>query len=138
MKSSGKTQDLAVTVRNVIEHHSIIRSGDRVLAAVSGGLDSMVMLDLLAKLAPRLGFNLAVASLDHGMRGVQGQVECDFVAGRAAELGLTFRAGQVDTVEHVRQTGLTVQESARELRYTFLRRDLRKARLQPSGHCAPS
>lgn len=45
-----------------------IPRGARVLAAVSGGLDSMVLLDLLRRTAPRFGWTLAVAHVDHGLR----------------------------------------------------------------------
>lgn len=124
-------------VREGIERRALIRPGDRVLAAISGGLDSMVMLDILDTLAPEMGFSLAAAALDHGLRGEQGQTECALVDARAAELGLPFRAGRVDTGEHARKNKLTVQEAARELRYQFLREaaaDLACNRLATAHH----
>ncbi|MCE5269863.1 tRNA lysidine(34) synthetase TilS [bacterium] len=124
-------------VRREILDHALIRPGDRVLCAVSGGLDSMTLLDCLAALAPELGFSLVVASLDHGLRGAQSRAECELVAARSRELGLECRTGKVDTGAHCARTGLTVQEAARELRYAFLRsacRELGANRLALAHH----
>ena len=54
---------------DMIGRHAMIVRGDAVLAAVSGGPDSTALLDLLARESPRLGFRLAVAHLDHKLRG---------------------------------------------------------------------
>ena len=55
-------------VAEYIERYELIRPGQLVLAAVSGGRDSLVMLHLLASLRYELKVSLAVATFDHGLR----------------------------------------------------------------------
>ncbi|MBP1612296.1 MAG: tRNA(Ile)-lysidine synthetase [Acidobacteria bacterium] len=68
--------------------------GARVLVAVSGGGDSVALLHLLAALAPGRGWTLAVATLDHGLRGEESAADRRFVEELAASLGLPCRAGE--------------------------------------------
>ncbi|HXH27487.1 MAG TPA: ATP-binding protein, partial [Candidatus Polarisedimenticolia bacterium] len=56
-------------VRATITRHDMLRAGDRVLVAVSGGPDSTALLAVLRALAPELALDLHVAHLDHGWRG---------------------------------------------------------------------
>jgi len=124
-------------VRDAIREHALIRPGDKVVCAVSGGLDSMSLLDILAVLSPELNFGLAAASLDHGLRGAQSRAECELVAARSRELGIGCRTASVDTAARCAETGLTVQEAARGLRYAFLRsacRELGANRLALAHH----
>ncbi|MCU0225175.1 MAG: tRNA lysidine(34) synthetase TilS [Acidobacteria bacterium] len=68
--------------------------GARVLVAVSGGGDSVALLHLLAALAPGRGWALAVATLDHGLRGEESAADRRFVEELAASLGVPCRAGE--------------------------------------------
>lgn len=68
--------------------------GARVVVAVSGGGDSLALLRLLHEVASRVGLGLAVAHLDHGVRGEAGRSDAEFVAGVAAGLGLPFEGGR--------------------------------------------
>ena len=55
-------------VLRTIRAHGLVRPGDVVICAVSGGPDSMALLHALWELAPRLGARLEVATVDHGLR----------------------------------------------------------------------
>jgi tRNA(Ile)-lysidine synthase len=68
--------------------------GARVLVAVSGGGDSVALLHLLVALAPGRGWTLAVATLDHGLRGEESAADRRFVEELAASLCLPCRAGE--------------------------------------------
>ncbi len=68
--------------------------GARVLVAVSGGGDSVALLHLLAALAPGRGWTLAVATLDHGLRGEESAADRRFVEELAASLSVPCRAGE--------------------------------------------
>ena len=88
--------------------------GARVLVAVSGGGDSVALLRLLAALAPGRGWSLAVATLDHGLRGEESAADRRFVEELAAELGLPCRSGETGS------SALPSESALRALRRSFL------------------
>ena len=61
--------DLPEWVLSYARREGLFRPGDRVLAAVSGGPDSVALLHLLVRLKPELGLDVGVAHYDHGLRG---------------------------------------------------------------------
>jgi tRNA(Ile)-lysidine synthase len=102
------------TIQRTIRKHALFGAGDRVIVAVSGGVDSMALLHALAKLAPRLGFGLEVATVDHGLRP-EARAEGELVRARAGELGLEWHGLRVDTAA-ARQGRASLQEAARRVR----------------------
>lgn len=92
----------------------------RLLVACSGGADSMALLHLLVRVGERWDAapELAVASLDHGLRGREGAADVVFVEKAARRLGVAFRAGRVEVGEEA--GGRSLEEAAREARYRFL------------------
>ena len=78
---------LAARVEQGIESRTLLHPGDRVLVAVSGGLDSMVLLRLLHRLAlsSRWRLQLAVGHLDHQLRGSDSRSDARFVVWPWAE-----------------------------------------------------
>jgi len=112
---------LADRIRSYIVENSLIEAGDRVLAAVSAGLDSMVLLELLHRLSGPLGFSLAAAHFDHGLRGEQGAREGELVGEKCAALDVPFRSGSAGTSLLETSRKENVQQAARIARYAFLR-----------------
>ncbi len=99
-------------------------AGRGLLLAVSGGVDSVVLLHGLHGLAAEWGLRLAVGHVHHGLRGPEADLDRDFVAGLAAERGLPFLEARVDP-SAARRGGSsrerpTLQEAARALRYRAL------------------
>ncbi|RJX36407.1 MAG: tRNA lysidine(34) synthetase TilS [Desulfarculus sp.] len=86
-----------------------------VLAAVSGGADSVALLRLLHQAAPGRGWRLSVAHVDHGLRP-DSEDDAAFVAGLAAEMGLSFHLRRV----RVQARGRSLEEAAREARRAAL------------------
>lgn len=121
-----------------IRRHGMIRTGDRVIAAVSGGADSVVLLHVLHRLRGKLDMELVAAHLDHGLRGVEGKEDAAFVMDYAASLGLPCVAERADVAAYCRKNGCSVEQGAREVRYGFLRRVLLKqdADSVATGHTA--
>jgi tRNA(Ile)-lysidine synthase len=106
-------------IRGALARHGMIRAGETVLVAVSGGADSVVLLHALHRLAPSCGIRLAVGHLDHGLRGEAGAADAAFVRELAGTLGLPA------VVKHlppgaVAARGRSLQEAARAARYAFL------------------
>ena len=110
--------DLIKTVANYIETEKLVRPGSILLAAVSGGIDSMVLADVLYNLRQKLQFELAVASFDHGLRP-ESSSDLAFVRFWAEEHGLPFFGGGKDIA--ALSGGKNVEDIARRERYTFLR-----------------
>ncbi len=103
-----------------VRSRGLLSRGDRVLVAVSGGPDSMVLLRILADLRAVLGIDLAVGHVDHGLRTAS-QRDAAFVAAQAAALALPCFSRCVDVRERARQTGASIETAAREARYEALR-----------------
>ncbi len=124
-------------VRRTIERYDMIESGDRVVVAVSGGADSMVLLHVLCALREELGCELVVAHLDHGLRA-SSRDDARFVADAATSLGLPVVCERADVARlaEVRHRG--IEEAAREARRAFLGRvaDERRASRIALGHTA--
>ena len=92
-----------------------IRSGDRVLCAVSGGADSMCLLARMLSLAAQTGFTVLCAHFDHRQRGEESQRDADFVRAWCAEHAV---ACFVEAYEGDRRD----EAALRAARYAFLRR----------------
>lgn len=84
-------------------------------AAVSGGADSMVLLELLLK----TGARVAVVNVDHSIRGEASAQDSAFVKGYCNQKGLPFFFKKVDAPGYAYKHGLSVELAARELRYAF-------------------
>ncbi|HEX16193.1 MAG: tRNA lysidine(34) synthetase TilS [Deltaproteobacteria bacterium] len=106
-------------VREIIDEFQMLRGGETVGVAVSGGVDSVVLLDLLKGLAKDLKLELVVLHLEHGIRGEEARRDEAFVRDLARREGLPFHFRRVDTPRHARERGLSLEEAARELRYAF-------------------
>lgn len=119
--------DLPTRVLAAIREHDLLRPGETVLVAVSGGADSMVLLDVLRRLATGEAWTLHVAHFNHQLRGRASRADEALVRRTARGLGLPCRVGRGDVRALARQRGLSVEMAARELRHTFLARAAREA-----------
>jgi tRNA(Ile)-lysidine synthase len=109
-------------VERSILDHQLSSPGQRLLVAVSGGVDSMVLLHLLVRLSRRHGWRLAVAHFNHQLRGRSSAADERFVAKTAAALGLECHVGRGDVRALARRKRLSLEQAARSLRHRFLAR----------------
>lgn len=107
---------LADRVGRDVRRQAVLRPGERVLVAVSGGPDSLALLAVLRELVPQLGLHLAVAHFDHGWRS-DSEEDARFTATVAAGWGLTCVVGGAGSGESFKQS----EDAARRARYAFLR-----------------
>ena len=129
---------LLTTVKETIRKYHMLRSGDRVLVAVSGGPDSVCLLSLLHALSKELDLSLHVAHLDHMFRGAESAGEASFVADLAKDLGIPATIEHFNVPAFCRERGLSPQEGARAVRYGLLQQiahDTDAARIA-TGHTA--
>ena len=104
-----------------IWREELLRAGDRVGVAVSGGIDSVALLRLLIELRKELGIVLSVVHFNHRLRGAESDADQEFVAGIAREHGLEFYLASRDVAQLAAQEHSGVEAAARELRYGFFR-----------------
>ena len=112
--------DFVNEVLHFICQQEMFIAGDKVVVAVSGGPDSMALLDVLLQLKDRLGIKLHVAHLNHRLRGTQSDADAEFVRQLASRLGLAATVEGRDVPGFIRKQGLSQEEGAREVRYQFL------------------
>ena len=101
-----------------IKENSLLSPDDRVLVAVSGGVDSMVMLSLLV----RAGYAVGVAHCNFQLRGGESFEDEVLVEKEAARHGVPFYNMRFDTAGEMERTGDSVQVAARKLRYGWFSR----------------
>lgn len=113
---------LIETVKKTVASYGMLQRGDTVVAAVSGGPDSVCLLTALRGLAPEYGLALHVAHLDHMFRGEGSARDAGFVADLAARLNIPATVERSDVPAYCAARGLGAQAGAREVRYAFLNR----------------
>ncbi len=99
--------------------HPFARAGDRVGAAVSGGPDSILMLDFLARMAGDAGFQLAVVHFNHHLRGAESNEDESFVRELAERYGVPFFRGEARVAEEACKRRRNLEATAREFRYRY-------------------
>lgn len=108
---------LPENVKKYIAEHELIRSGDKVLLAVSGGADSMALLDIFQRLAPELQISLHIAHLNHMFRGEEARMDAEFVRLKAREMGIPATILAFDVAAYRDEHKMSSQDAARRVRY---------------------
>ena len=98
---------------------SLLPAGYTVLCAVSGGADSVCLLDLVRRLGD---VTVLCAHFDHGIRGAESARDAAFVEALCKEWGVPFFPGRGDVPAYAAANGLSIETAAREMRYAFLER----------------
>ncbi len=101
--------------RNFIIRHDLADPRDRILLAVSGGLDSMVMLDLFSE----AGYTIGVAHCNFQLRGKESDQDEELVSSRCKQLEVKFVTQRFETKNYAEQKGISIQMAARNLRYQW-------------------
>ena len=117
---TAKQPPLEQRVLQFIREHRLVSSQHELLVAVSGGPDSVCLLHILAKLQEELGIRLHVAHLNHQLRGVDAEADAEYVADLARQLGIPATIEKRDVKAYQAQQRISLEEAAREVRYTFL------------------
>uniref|UniRef100_UPI00404A1D98 tRNA lysidine(34) synthetase TilS n=1 Tax=Fulvivirga sp. TaxID=1931237 RepID=UPI00404A1D98 len=99
----------------VVEKHKLFKPNDKLLVTVSGGVDSMVLLDLLKKGE----FNVTVAHCNFKLRGADSDGDEKFVKDTSENLGFNCLTESFDTKKYATDNSISTQMAARELRYTW-------------------
>ena len=98
-----------------VERHELFSHEDKILLAVSGGVDSMVMLSVFV----RLGYNIGVAHCNFGLRGEESDADTEMVLAECAKLGIVCHSERFDTLGEMERTGDSMEMTARRQRYAW-------------------
>ena len=117
VQSFALVHPLAEKVNAFIERNEMLRGGRGVVVAVSGGADSVALIDILNGIAPH---SVHVAHLNHRLRGNESDEDAEFVKRLAGRLALPFRMNEADVALAAETKGRGIEEIARDIRYNFL------------------
>ena len=98
-------------------HELGVDYGNSVLAAVSGGVDSMCMLDALVH--SQLDLTIAVAHVNFNLRGQESDADTQLVTDWCSKHNITLHTTSFNTKEYAAQNGISVEMAARDLRYNW-------------------
>lgn len=116
-------------VAEYIRRHSLLRAGERVAVAVSGGADSVGLLRILLQLRDELGIVISIAHFHHGIRGADADADEAFVADLARIRDLEFHLGRGEAPSRSKHSSISLETAARELRRDFFKSLLQEQRV---------
>ncbi len=99
--------------------HQLISQNDKIIVGVSGGIDSVVLLDLLMELKSREHLEIAVAHINHRLRDEESDEDERFVKKLAEEYSIECFVHGADTKAFMVEHKTSLQVGAREIRYKF-------------------
>ena len=124
---------LAERVRKTIEEHHMVKPGDRVMATLSGGADSVCMLRILVQLRDILGIRLRAVHVHHGLRGEEANRDSRFAEELCRELSVPFSLIYADVRGLADREGISEEEAGRILRYEGFESEGKKWESEESG-----
>jgi tRNA(Ile)-lysidine synthase len=129
-KQDGRVSQFFQRVEGEIQSRRLLPPGQKILVAVSGGVDSMVLLHVLHLLAPRNRWRISVAHFNHRLRGRASDADERLVRKTAAAMKLRVFAGGADVKAFAAKSKLSLEMAARELRHAFLARTARRQKIK--------
>lgn len=116
------SKDFIIKFRNNLLNSLLIEPKSRILIAVSGGVDSVSLLDAFFVLKNQLSLEIAIAHLNHKIRGKEAEEDELFVKSLAEKYSLPFFLQRIEVKDKAKKMSLSLEEAARVLRYDFLKR----------------
>lgn len=113
----GRMNELIKRVEQYISSQHLIETGDVVIAGVSGGADSMCLLEVLRACQADMGYDLRVIHVEHGIRGAESLDDAAYVDCYCRSRQIPCEIVHVDACVYAAQHGYSVEEAARILRY---------------------
>jgi tRNA(Ile)-lysidine synthase len=122
--------DLLQRVETSIQNRRLLKRGGKILAAVSGGIDSMVLLHALKILSTKYKWKIVVAHFNHKLRGYASDADEKLVRKTAARLKLAIIVESADVKSFAKKSKLSIEMAARKLRHEFFARTARKQKIK--------
>jgi len=119
-KREKQPEPLEPRVLHFIKEHHLVSGQQCLLVAVSGGPDSVCLLHILVNLQEEMGIRLHVAHLNHQLRGAESEADARYVSDLAHRLDIPVTVEQREVKAYQSRRRCSLEEAAREVRYTFL------------------
>ena len=105
-------------VKKTIEKYDLLKKGDRVIVALSGGPDSTALFAVLVLIAKELNLELIIAHFNHGLRGAESEEDEKFSRELSKKTGIVFVSGKMDRGK--KEKGISPEDFYRRERFNFL------------------
>lgn len=116
----SETKPFYTQMQHALSHEALLPRGATLIAAVSGGVDSISMLDMLVKLQEVHKYKVFVVHFNHHLRGRESEQDEFFVRETAKRYGLACYVASADIGLVARREKMSIEHAARELRYNAL------------------
>ena len=126
---AGCVSEFLQRVENEVQNRRLFSRGQKILVAVSGGVDSMALLQVLIRLGKKYRREIAVAHFNHQLRGRASDADEKLVRQTAQKLRLQFCADRADVKKFAALSKISVEMAARKLRHEFLARTAREQKI---------
>lgn len=106
-------------IMSFMEEYHMAKEGDRIMAAVSGGADSICLLLMLLAMRQEKRYRICVVHVEHGIRGEESRRDAHFVENFCKDRGIPCKIFHCQAEKFAKENKMTVEEGARKLRYGF-------------------
>lgn len=110
-------------VAETIRKYDMLKEGDRVIVALSGGADSVCLFSVLLRLEGKLGIELRAVHVHHGLRGVEADRDAEFAEALCERYAVPCHIIRADVRRSAAERGVSEEEAGRLLRYEALERE---------------
>jgi tRNA(Ile)-lysidine synthase len=118
-------QKTLAQVEKFLKNEIYVDNTATILVGVSGGVDSVSLLDSLALLSEKFYFKIIIAHYNHSLRGADSDADEDFVKDLAIKFGFDYFSAKGDVVSYAEKNSISIELAARQLRYNFFERTSR-------------
>ena len=116
--SEAKCDNLENRVLDTIKKYNMLESGDKVVVGVSGGPDSMTLLNILYNLKEKLNITIYVAHINHMIRK-EADSETEYVINSCGKLGIEVFVKKTHVEDEAKKLRIGTEEAGRNIRYKF-------------------
>ena len=120
-------------VKETIKKYNLINSGDRIVLGVSGGPDSIAMLDILRKLRDEIKFEIYVVHINHNIRGKDADEDEEYVKKYCENYNIKCFSKKIDVPTIAQNEKIGTEEAGRKVRYEYFDEILQKTNSNKIG-----
>jgi len=112
-----------------VQKHNMINKGDTVICGLSGGADSVCLLLVMCEISRKIGFTVKALHVNHCLRGAESNRDEEFCRKLCKKLNVSFKAVSCNVTAFAEKKQLSVEESARVLRYGIFAENSKNAKI---------